>query len=147
MEFQKLALDYLRKAKIRRKALQILFDEKSYDDVIRESQEIVEISLKGILRAIGVEPPKKHDVGDILLKFKTRIPVSWQSKLPEIEKISKALFEERSHAFYGDESSSRSASEIYGRGDAEQALQWTDEILIFFEEVMTFVQKEDKDVP
>lgn len=137
MKLSFLAKDYLRKAKARKKALKILYEEKSYDDVVRESQEIVELCLKGVLRAIGVDPPKKHDVGGILLKFKERIPGHWRARLNEIEKISKALFEERGHAYYGDESSMIPASELYGEDDAEKAMKWTDEIYAFFEDVIS----------
>ena len=42
-----LAHDYLRKSKARRRALQTLFEEGSYDDVVREAQAIVELILKG----------------------------------------------------------------------------------------------------
>lgn len=137
MNFKTLANDYLRKAKVRRKALQLLFDEKSYDDVVREAQEIVELCLKGTLRAVGVEPSKRHDVSDLIIRSKGRLPPSWHRELPEIEKISKALYEERGHAFYGDESSSMPASELFGEEDARQAVQWTDKILALFEEVLT----------
>ena len=46
MNAQALARDYLRKGKARRRALQVLFDEGSYDDVVREAQAIVELILK-----------------------------------------------------------------------------------------------------
>lgn len=35
--------------------------------LLRESQEVVELALKGLLRAHGVEPPRIHDVADVLL--------------------------------------------------------------------------------
>jgi len=44
MNGQALARDYLRKGKARRHALQVLFEEESYDDVVREAQAIVELS-------------------------------------------------------------------------------------------------------
>lgn len=63
-----LAQSYLIKCKKRLRALRVLFEEKGYSDVVRESQEVVELALKGILRQIGIEPPKWHDVGGILNK-------------------------------------------------------------------------------
>ncbi|MBI2914833.1 MAG: HEPN domain-containing protein [Firmicutes bacterium] len=36
-------------------------EEQSYSDVVREAQEIVELCLEGILRYVGIEPPKLHD--------------------------------------------------------------------------------------
>ena len=35
-------------------------------DVVREAQEIVELALKGLLRQVGIEPPRWHDVGELL---------------------------------------------------------------------------------
>lgn len=61
-----LAQSYLVKARKRLKILAALMDESAYSDVVREAQEIVELALKGMLRQVGVEPPKWHDVGQIL---------------------------------------------------------------------------------
>ena len=52
MNSQTLARDYLRKGKARRRALQVLFEEGSYDDVVREAQAIVELILKQYLRQL-----------------------------------------------------------------------------------------------
>jgi HEPN domain-containing protein len=35
-------------------------------DVVGESQEIVELALKGLLRSCGIDPPRIHDVSDVL---------------------------------------------------------------------------------
>jgi HEPN domain-containing protein len=61
-----LAASYIIKARKRLKALDVLFTEEAYSDVVREAQEIVELALKAALRVIGVEPPKIHDVGRLL---------------------------------------------------------------------------------
>ena len=53
-----LAEDHVRRAEIRLKALDVLFEHQSWADVVRESQEVVELALKGLLRAFGVEPPR-----------------------------------------------------------------------------------------
>jgi HEPN domain-containing protein len=63
-----LAEGYLNKAQIRLKILPLLLSEEDYSDVIREAQEIVELALKGMLRQIGIEPPKWHDVGPLILE-------------------------------------------------------------------------------
>ncbi|MGQ9780580.1 MAG: HEPN domain-containing protein [Bacillota bacterium] len=97
-----LAQSYLEKATKRLKILPVLLGEKAYSDVIREAQEIVELALKGILRAIGVEPPKQHDVGYLLLEFKERLPVEVQVETERMARISKWLRKEREFAFYGD---------------------------------------------
>lgn len=53
-----LAQSYLVKAQKRLKALAVLLSEEAYSDVVREAQEIVELALKGMLRAIAVDPPR-----------------------------------------------------------------------------------------
>src|SRR5207249_5633330 len=60
-----LARSYFLKARKRLRALEILFDEEAYSDVVREARELVELALKGMLRFIGIEPPKQHDVGPL----------------------------------------------------------------------------------
>ena len=89
MNTQALARNYLRKGKARRRALQVLFEEGSYDDVVREAQAIVELILKGTLRFIGVDPPKRHDVGSTVKEFGAHLPECWRVRLDEIEAISR----------------------------------------------------------
>lgn len=97
-----LAQSYLVKATKRLKILPVLLKEQAYSDVVREAQEIVELALKGMLRAIGVEPPKQHDVGYLLLEFQERFPKEVQVEVERMAKISKWLRKEREFAFYGD---------------------------------------------
>lgn len=59
---------YLEKAQKRLPVLDLLHREGAYSDVVRQAQEIVELALKGALRLVGVEPPKLHDVGPVLLE-------------------------------------------------------------------------------
>lgn len=131
-----LARDYLRKAKARRRALQTLLEVGSYDDVVRESQEIVELILKGVLRYVGVDPPRRHDIGTTLRELGDRLPPAWRPRLDHIETISRTLFEERGHALYGDETSLTPASELFGLEDAREAVRWVDELLGLFEELI-----------
>ena len=98
-----LARDYLRKAKARRRALETLLEVESYDDVVQEAQEIVELILKGVLHYVGVDPPRRHDIGATLKDVGDRLPPVWRDRLDHIETISRALFEERGHALYGGE--------------------------------------------
>jgi len=69
-----LARSYLAKARIRLQALAVLRDGGGRSDVVREAQELVELALKGMLRAVGVEPPKIHDVGRLLLEHAAPLP-------------------------------------------------------------------------
>lgn len=97
-----LAQSYLTKAKKRLKILGILLEETAYSDVIREAQEIVELALKGMLRQVGIEPPKWHDVGQIIVQYRSRFPQSAAVQVERLAKISAWLRKEREFSFYGD---------------------------------------------
>jgi len=97
-----LASSYLFKAQKRLKILDILLEEEDYSDVIREAQEIVELSLKGLLRRVGIDPPKWHDVGSIILEHKIRFTDEIKPDLKKCADISKQLRKERELSFYGD---------------------------------------------
>jgi HEPN domain-containing protein len=115
-----LAQSYLLKARSRLKILQVLLDEEAFSDVVREAQEIVELALKGMLRQIGVEPPKWHDVGSFLLQFVDRFPDLEEGRLNQLAAISTRLRKERELAFYGD--IDFIPSEQYTRDDAHRAI-------------------------
>jgi HEPN domain-containing protein len=98
-----LADEYYRKACVRRAALTVLQAEGGHDDVVRESQELVELVLKGLLRKVGVEPPKVHDVSRTLREHETRLPQKVRDNLERVTRISSDLRKEREISFYGDE--------------------------------------------
>lgn len=115
-----LAQSYLVKAHKRLKALAVLLSEEAYSDVVREAQEIVELALKGMLRAIAVDPPRWHDVGGILKEVAHRFPPEVQEVVPQLAAISQRLRREREFAFYGDEDFIPTSE--YSREDAQKAL-------------------------
>jgi HEPN domain-containing protein len=97
-----LARSLLKKAEVRLDMLEFLFGKEAYSDVVREAQEAVELALKGMLRSAGIEPPKYHDVGPILLEHADRFPGIPDDDLRKAAEISKKLRKEREFAFYGD---------------------------------------------
>lgn len=119
MTNQSLARSYLIKAQKRLKALAVLRDEGAHSDVVREAQEMVELALKGMLRAVGIEPPKFHDVGGLLTEHGTKFSEAVRSQLARAAEISKRLRRERELAFYGD--IDFIPTEEYSAADAERA--------------------------
>jgi HEPN domain-containing protein len=99
---ESLAVSYLKKATARLKVLDLLLKEGSYSDVVREAQELVELALKGMLRSVGIEPPKIHDVGKFLVEHQNRFPQDLRDRLAALAAISKSLRKDRELAFYGD---------------------------------------------
>ncbi len=123
MTNQTLALSYLRKASDRLDVLDLFLEKGAYSDVVREAQECVELALKAMLRYVGVEPPKIHDVGSLLLEHKEKFPENIQAHFEKIAAISKRLRKERELAFYGD--IDFIPTENYTVEDAKQALAET----------------------
>ncbi len=116
-----LAQSYRIKALKRLKILDVLLKEDAFSDVIREAQEIVELALKGMLRQMGIEPPKWHDVSDALLEFAERLPEGVRSQAQQLAEISKWLRKEREFSFYGD--IDFIPTEEYDRNDAIRAIR------------------------
>jgi HEPN domain-containing protein len=97
-----LAESYLEKATKRMRVLEVLLEEEGFSDVIREAQELVELAMKGMLRYVGVDPPKWHDVGPIMAEHQDLLPEAIQLTMVRLQEISKRLRREREFAFYGD---------------------------------------------
>lgn len=97
-----LARSYLAKAQVRLKVLEVLRVECAWSDVVRESQEVVELALKALLREVGIEPPKWHDVGGFVREHRERFSATLQAEVEHLAEISGWLRKEREFAFYGD---------------------------------------------
>jgi len=114
-----LASDYVDRAEIRLRALDVLFEAESWADVVRESQEVVELALKGLLRSCGIDPPRVHDVSDVLRAERERLPEDLQEELDKLTGISRELRRDRELAFYGAEDLTPSG--FYSEEDATGA--------------------------
>jgi HEPN domain-containing protein len=114
-----LARDYIQRAANRLRAVDVLFEVESWPDVVRESQEVVELALKSLLRSCGVDPPRIHDVSAVLLAERARLPETIQAGLDELVDASRSLRRDRDLAFYGAED--LTPSQFYSREDADAA--------------------------
>jgi HEPN domain-containing protein len=117
MRNDELAIDYIRRARVRLRALDVLFEGESWPDVVRESQEVVELALKALLRARGIDPPRVHDVSEVLLAERSRLPP--ELDVAPLAEASRQLRRDRELAFYGAEDLTPSG--FYARADAEAA--------------------------
>src|SRR3990172_4512828 len=90
------------------------YTKSSYNLAVRRSQETVELALKGILRLIGIEYPKVHDVGDVffeqMMKYSQDVDI-----LKRIAAISKRLAKDREPSFYMER--------IYSEATAKEAIE------------------------
>ena len=120
MRNRSLASDYVRRATIRLRALDVLYDAESWADVVRESQEVVELALKGLLRAAGIDPPRVHDVADVIEAERARLPAALSDDDADcLASASRGLRRDRELAFYGAED--LTPSDFYRQADADHA--------------------------
>lgn len=121
MKNDELTLAYLEKALVRLEALGFYRERKAYSDVVREAQSVVELALKALLRAAGIEVPKVHDVGRTLEDNADLLPPIVRDHMTRIRSISKRLRKERELSFYGAEDFVPTVE--YELSDADQAIE------------------------
>lgn len=121
MRNQKLAEDYVLRAEKRIEALKALMRVEAWADVVRESQECVELALKALIRAANIEVPRVHDVSEVLETQKASLPKVSAKTLARMIEVSRRLRRDRELAFYGSED--LTPSEFYKRADAQQAFE------------------------
>ncbi len=119
MRNQELAKDYITRAAGRLRALDVLYEDGHWADVVREAQEVVELALKAALRARGIDPPRLHDVSEALLAERARLPGPLVAELEALVRISRELRRDRELAFYGPEDLTPSG--FYSKADATKA--------------------------
>lgn len=120
MSNDELAAAYLKKAILRLEILPAYIQKEGYSDAIREAQEIVELATMGMLRMIGIDPPKWHDVYSLIAEHRDKFPLAVQQRIPELVALSQRLRKEREIAMYGD--IDMIPTSLYSRADAERAL-------------------------
>ena len=89
---------------------------------VRRSQESVELALKGLLRAVGLEVPHVHDVSAVLVEHAGRLPAAVAPHLDRLVSASRRLRREREVSFCGDEEIGAAPDRLYTAADAEQAV-------------------------
>ncbi|MEM0117173.1 MAG: HEPN domain-containing protein [Conexivisphaerales archaeon] len=123
MDMFRLAADYLRGARSRLKDAESALRRGDYPEVVRYSQEAVELSLKACLRLIGVEYPKVHDVSDELNINSSRFPSWFSERVEELAVISAELANKRAASMYGVEAAGKGPSDLFDRKEADLSLK------------------------
>ncbi len=114
-----LVRDYLSRCGHRLAAIDVLYDRQSWADVVCESQEVVELSLKALLRHVNIDAPRVHDVGRVVKEQRELLPESLRPHADRMAAISKNLRRDRELAFYGSED--LTPGDFYTEEDARQA--------------------------
>jgi HEPN domain-containing protein len=99
--------------------LKAAVEDKDHNMAVRRAQEVVELFLKGVLKILGVDYPKIHDVGDVFeKKVREKYPYLDERLLERITTISMWLGEARGPSFYFEKD--------YTEEDARKALEDAD---------------------
>ena len=121
MTAESLARSLIDQARQRLNLLSHAMQTGAWHIVVREAQECVELALKGMIRAAGLEPPKLHDISGFLSKHSRRIAQLHATlDITRLADISASLQKERELAFYGD--IDFLPEQHYSRPDAETAI-------------------------
>jgi HEPN domain-containing protein len=107
------AKDYLKRAGERLLAGEAAMARGSYPEVVRYSQEATELSLKAALRSVGIEYPKVHDVGEILVLYKDRFEDWFAKEVERMAVFSAEMMRKRSAALYGLEATGKPPGEVF----------------------------------
>ncbi len=115
-----LAIDYLRRARLRVEAVSALIRVSDFADAVRESQETAELAVKAVLKLKGISYPRAHDVARLLRDPAVFGLLLDDAEVSEIERASKQLRRDRELSFYGDEDVV--PLDYYDADDADEAL-------------------------
>jgi len=118
-----MAESYLEEGGIRLETARLALEKEHFAYAVRQSQECVELSLKGALRYVGIEPPKWHDVGIIFKNESKRFPAWFIGNIDRLTLISRELRRERESSMYGDSELNLPPSNLYTRLDAQEAVK------------------------
>jgi HEPN domain-containing protein len=128
MTNEDLARGLFRQASSRFKTTQEAFQDADYAYVVRTGQECVELCLKALLISVGVDPPKWHDVGTILLDHASRFPQIAKKVIEEMAFVSRNLRGDRERSMYGDDILRLPPDRLYSKLDAEHAKDWVEKV-------------------
>ena len=97
-------------------------EEGDYALCVRRAQETIELAIKGLLRLVGIEFPREHDVSDALVSSENRFPAPWREVLPELARRMREITPKRGPAMYGLEAQGIPASDAFNEEDGRRAL-------------------------
>ena len=146
-----MAADYLEEADVSLKQAELALRVGRSNTAVRRSQDCVEFSVKALLRLVGIEYPKEHEVSDVLLSSLDRFPKGFRKSVKGMADISTTLLPKRGLATYGDERRLIPAGKIFTKRDATDAikkarkvLEGAKALLRSFDEVAAAKHFEDK---
>ncbi|WXG42335.1 MAG: HEPN domain-containing protein [Candidatus Freyarchaeum deiterrae] len=146
MNNEEIFRSYLRDSEYSLQEAKNALKEGVFHRAVRRSQESVELVIKGTLRLLGLDYPRKHEVGSLLETAvkNMSLPQEIASALPEIKKISAKLSLKRGPAFYGDEEALKTPEQLYTKKDAEEGIKDAEYTIKICKDIQTLWKKQLK---
>ena len=94
-------------------AAEAAFERHRYALVVSLAQQACELSLKAALRFAAIDPPRQHDVGELLAARARRFPRWFRGEVPFLRESSELLTRLREPATYGSPSADRAPAELF----------------------------------
>lgn len=127
----------LKDAEIYYEEMHSMYDKERWNIVMRRAQEVVELSLKGILKMMGIEYPKVHNPAPLVVKLVQEKGIKLEKDMVErILITSEILVKERAPSFYSEK--------VYSKEDADKAKKGAKEILEWTRRIRSQLQSGDK---
>ena len=133
---KEMAVGFLRQAERRQKSAKAALEETDFAYVVRQCQEGIELALKAVLIYTGIDFPKWHDVGPILISEKELLKFWSEEILQKFASYSRQLSNDRARSMYGDEDLLLAPENLFFRHDAGEALANLGEILEKVKEII-----------
>jgi HEPN domain-containing protein len=139
-----LAGEYIFRAKRRLEEAHLGMEKHDYPIVVRNSQESLELAIKGLLRLYAIEYPKEHDVSRVIDYVVDKIPAKLRTQLKSSKQLMTELAKKRGIALYGLEREGIPARKLFDREYAEKILERVQNIVLLCDGVYTKFRKKKK---
>lgn len=107
------------------------FKKRHFHRTVRKCQESVELALKGLLRLKGIEYPKSHKIGKVLIEtLKGELDMGSLQKAAD---IADQLAIDREPSFYGSEDVP--AEELFDEEDARDSMENANFVINYINEI------------
>jgi HEPN domain-containing protein len=108
------------------------FQKEHFHRTVRKCQEGVELALKGLLRLKGIEYPKSHKIGKVIIEtLKDDLDMDFLQRAAD---ISDQLAIDREPSFYGSEDTP--AERLFEEDDAKESVEGADFVIKFINELL-----------
>lgn len=128
----------LKDAEILYEEIQTMYDKERWNIVMRRAQEVVELSMKGILKMMGIEYPRVHNPAPLFVKLVREKGIELEKDMVgKVLVTSEVLAKERAPSFYSEK--------VYSKEDANKAKKGAKEILEWINKIKSDIQSGHKD--